>query len=78
MNHQVRVVTSYLLASTIATAVVGKLGDLFGRKAVFEASILFFFVGSVLWNGVLDDDAVPRARQASAAARSWSPRWRSG
>ena len=47
-GHQSWVVTSYLLASTIATAVVGKLGDLFGRKAVFEASILFFFVGSVL------------------------------
>ena len=47
-GHQSWVVTSYLLASTIATAIVGKLGDLFGRKAVFQASILFFFVGSVL------------------------------
>src|SRR6188472_4593227 len=41
-GHQSWVVTSYLLASTIATAVVGKLGDLFGRKAVFQASVLFF------------------------------------
>lgn len=47
-GHQSWVVTSYLLASTIATAIVGKLGDLFGRKTVFEASILFFFAGSVL------------------------------
>lgn len=47
-GHQSWVVTSYLLASTITTAVVGKLGDLFGRKAVFTASILFFLVGSVL------------------------------
>ena len=47
-GHQSWVVTSYLLASTISTAIVGKLGDLFGRKAVFQASILFFFVGSVL------------------------------
>ena len=47
-GHQSWVVTSYLLASTITTAVVGKLGDLFGRKAVFSASILFFLVGSVL------------------------------
>jgi MFS family permease len=37
-GHQSWVVTSYLLASTIATAIVGKLGDLFGRKAVFSAS----------------------------------------
>ena len=36
-GHQSWVVTSYLLASTIVTAVVGKLGDLFGRKAVFQA-----------------------------------------
>jgi EmrB/QacA subfamily drug resistance transporter len=42
------VVTSYLLASTIVTAVVGKLGDLFGRKVVFQASVLFFLAGSVL------------------------------
>jgi EmrB/QacA subfamily drug resistance transporter len=47
-GHQSWVVTSYLLASTIATAIVGKLGDLFGRKRVFQASILFFFAGSVL------------------------------
>ncbi len=47
-GHQSWVVTSYLLASTIVTAVVGKLGDLFGRKAVFGASILFFLAGSVL------------------------------
>jgi EmrB/QacA subfamily drug resistance transporter len=47
-GHQAWVVTSYLLASTIATAIVGKLGDLFGRKAVFQASILFFLAGSVL------------------------------
>jgi len=47
-GHQSWVVTSYLLASTIVTAVVGKLGDLFGRKAVFQASVLFFLGGSVL------------------------------
>ena len=37
--------TSYLLASTITTAIVGKLGDLFGRKAIFQAAIVFFFAG---------------------------------
>jgi MFS family permease len=47
-GHQSWVVTSYLLASTIATAIVGKLGDLFGRKAVFQTSVLFFLGGSVL------------------------------
>ncbi|MCV7169685.1 MFS transporter [Mycobacterium manitobense] len=47
-GHQSWVVTSYLLASTIATAIVGKLGDLFGRKLVFQVAILFFLAGSVL------------------------------
>jgi EmrB/QacA subfamily drug resistance transporter len=42
------VVTSYLLASTVVTAIVGKLGDLLGRKTVFIAAVLFFMVGSVL------------------------------
>lgn len=47
-GHQSWVVTGYLLASTIVTALVGKLGDLFGRKRVFQAAVLFFVVGSVL------------------------------
>jgi EmrB/QacA subfamily drug resistance transporter len=47
-GHQAWVVTSYLLASTIVTAVVGKLGDLFGRKVVFQVSVVFFLFGSVL------------------------------
>lgn len=47
-GHQAWVVTSYLLASTIVTAIVGKLGDLFGRKAVFAVAVVFFLAGSVL------------------------------
>ncbi len=47
-GHQSWVVTSYLLAETVITAVVGKLGDLFGRKIVFQVSIVVFVVGSAL------------------------------
>jgi EmrB/QacA subfamily drug resistance transporter len=47
-GHQSWVVTSYLLASTIVTAIVGKVGDLVGRKFVFQASVVFFLAGSVL------------------------------
>jgi EmrB/QacA subfamily drug resistance transporter len=47
-GHQSWVVTSYLLASTITTAIVGKLGDLFGRKTVFQTAVVFFLAGSVL------------------------------
>jgi MFS family permease len=47
-GRQSWVVTGYLLASTIVTALVGKLGDLFGRKRVFQAGVAFFVVGSVM------------------------------
>ncbi len=47
-GHQSWVVTSYLLASTIITALVGRLGDVFGRKTIFQAAVTFFLAGSVL------------------------------
>ncbi len=47
-GHQSWVVTSYLLASTIVTALGGRLGDLFGRKRIFQAAVMFFVTGSVL------------------------------
>jgi EmrB/QacA subfamily drug resistance transporter len=47
-GHQSWVVTSYLLASTVITALAGRLGDLFGRKRVFQAAVTFFVVGSAL------------------------------
>lgn len=47
-GHQSWVVTSYLLASTVVTAVVGKVGDIFGRKVVFQVAVVCFMVGSVL------------------------------
>ena len=47
-GHQSWVVTSYLLASTVITALAGRLGDLFGRKRVFQAAVTLFVVGSAL------------------------------
>jgi EmrB/QacA subfamily drug resistance transporter len=47
-GHISWVVTSYLLAETLMTAIGGKLGDLFGRKAVFQTSVLVFIVGSAI------------------------------
>lgn len=40
--------TGYLLTQTVATPILGKLSDIYGRKAVFQASILLFVVFSVL------------------------------
>src|SRR3954453_3081725 len=42
------VVTAYLLASTVAGPLYGKLGDLYGRKLVLQAAIVIFLVGSML------------------------------
>jgi EmrB/QacA subfamily drug resistance transporter len=48
LNHLSWVVTSYLLATTVSTPLYGKLGDLYGRKRLFQAAIVIFLVGSVL------------------------------
>jgi EmrB/QacA subfamily drug resistance transporter len=45
-GHLSWVVTGYLLAETVATALVGKFGDLFGRKRMFLVSVVVFLVGS--------------------------------
>jgi EmrB/QacA subfamily drug resistance transporter len=42
------VITGYLLASTVSTPLWGKLGDLYGRKPLFQASIVLFLAGSAL------------------------------
>ncbi|MER7965080.1 MDR family MFS transporter [Streptomyces ardesiacus] len=47
-QHMSWVVTSYLLAETVATVLVGKFGDLFGRKVVFQVSAVVFITGSFL------------------------------
>ncbi|MEY9937396.1 MDR family MFS transporter [Streptacidiphilus sp. MAP5-3] len=44
--HMSWVVTSYLLAETVSTALVGKFGDLFGRKRIFQISAIVFITGS--------------------------------
>ncbi|MFH0175568.1 DHA2 family efflux MFS transporter permease subunit [Streptomyces cacaoi] len=48
MEHLSWVVTAYLLASTAATPLWGKLGDLYGRKRLFQAAIVIFLIGSAL------------------------------
>ncbi len=48
LNHLSWVVTAYLLTLTISTPLWGKLGDLYGRKKLFQAAIVIFLVGSTL------------------------------
>jgi EmrB/QacA subfamily drug resistance transporter len=48
LNHLSWVVTAYLLTTCISTPLWGKLGDLYGRKSLFQLAIAIFLVGSML------------------------------
>lgn len=48
LDHLAWVVTAYLLAETVSTPVYGKLGDLYGRKRLFQSAIVVFLIGSAL------------------------------
>ncbi|SCE51987.1 DHA2 family efflux MFS transporter permease subunit, partial [Streptomyces sp. OspMP-M43] len=58
-------VTAYLLASTVVLPLYGKLGDLFGRKGVFQFAIVVFIIGSALagWSRTMDELIAFRALQ---------------
>jgi MFS family permease len=46
--HLSWVVIAYLLSSTIAGPLYGKLGDLYGRKRLLQVAIVLFLIGSAL------------------------------
>src|SRR3954462_7431081 len=48
LTHLSWVVTAYLLSSTVAGPLYGKLGDLYGRKRVLQIAIVIFLAGSAL------------------------------
>jgi EmrB/QacA subfamily drug resistance transporter len=48
LSVQAWVTTAYLITSTIATPLYGKLSDLYGRRPFFLLAISLFIVGSVL------------------------------
>ncbi|KAF3465154.1 MFS transporter [Streptomyces sp. Tu 3180] len=54
LEHLSWVVTAYLLASTAATPLWGKLGDQYGRKKLFQTAIVIFLVGSALCGAAQD------------------------
>ena len=48
LNHYSWVVTAYLLTSTASTPLYGKISDLYGRRPVYQFSIVIFLIGSFL------------------------------
>jgi EmrB/QacA subfamily drug resistance transporter len=54
LELQAWVTTAYLITSTIATPIYGKLGDIFGRRRMFIIAISIFLLGSVLCGFALD------------------------
>jgi EmrB/QacA subfamily drug resistance transporter len=42
------IATAYLLTSAITTLIFGKLGDMYGRKMIFQVSVVVFLIGSAL------------------------------
>ncbi len=47
LDQQAWATTAYLITSTIATPLYGKLSDMYGRKPFFLAAIIIFTVGSI-------------------------------
>ena len=62
-------ITAYLLTATIGLPVYGKLGDLYGRKGVFQFAIVVFVIGSALagWSRTMDQLIAFRAVQGIGA-----------
>ncbi|MDN3021911.1 MFS transporter [Streptomyces sp. S.PB5] len=62
-------ITAYLLTSTIGLPIYGKLGDLLGRKGVFQFAIVVFVIGSALAGraGTMDQLIAFRAVQGVGA-----------
>src|SRR5918992_500236 len=56
-NRYAWVTTDYLLASTATIPIIGKLGDIYGRKWFIVSGIVVFLIGSSLWCGVGHDRA---------------------
>lgn len=48
LEHLSWVVTAYILASTVAAPLYGKLGDLYGRRLMVFVSVGLFLIGSLL------------------------------
>ncbi|GAA4893838.1 MFS transporter [Streptomyces coeruleoprunus] len=68
-GHLSWTVIAYLLTATVAVPLHGKLGDLYGRKGVFQFALVLLLAGSALagWARTLDELVAFRALQGLGA-----------
>jgi len=69
LDQQAWVTTAYLITSTIATPIYGKLSDIFGRRPLYIFGIAVFLLGSLLasFSGTMLELAAFRAIQGIGA-----------
>ena len=48
LDHIAWVFTAYLLTSTVSVPIFGKVSDIYGRRQVFQVTIVIFLAGSIL------------------------------
>ncbi len=77
-SHLAWVIVAYLLAATVSTPLWGKLGDQYGRKGFFQASIVIFLCGSALSGLSQHDDRADRLPGRSGTRRRRSDGRRAG
>lgn len=65
-------ITAYLLTSTVGLPVYGKLGDLYGRKGVFQFAIMVFVIGSALAGRARTMDQLIAFRAVQGIGAAWA------
>ena len=69
------VVTAYILTSTVSAPMYGKIGDLYGRKTIFQVTI-FIFLNRLLARGSLAEyDRVDRLPGGPRSGRGGADGW---
>ncbi len=48
LDHLAWVFTAYLLSSTVSVPLFGKISDIYGRRGIFQITIVIFLIGSML------------------------------